>query len=187
MSAVTNTDIVDDELVDIVDGQGKVLGQALKSQAHKDGRLHLTTIGCLRYGRDIALVRQSSDRQDAGQLVSPVGGHAKAGETETQALLRETEEEIGTRNVTYKLLGHARFHRQVLGRNENHLFAVYEIRTDDAIMLGNEAESLERFSEAELKRALVDNPDEFGDALYFVLEYFYPEYLPEDYSYRWNK
>jgi len=187
MSTGANANLADDdEVVDIVDEQGKVLGQALKSQTHKDGRLHLTTIGCLRYGSDIALVRQSADRQDAGQLVNPVGGHAKAGETEMEALLRESEEEIGTRNITHKLLGHARFQRQVLGRDENHLFAVYEIRTNDKIRLGSESDSLERFSGAELKQALRDNPDDFGAAFYFVFEHFYPEYLPAGYNYRWK-
>ncbi len=182
----TATNLVDDELVDIVDEEGRVLEQALKSQAHQDGRLHVTTIGCLRYGDDVALVRQSSDRQDAGQLVSPVGGHLKAGETEIEGLLRESEEEIGTRNITYKLMGRARFHRQVLGRDENHLFAVYELRTDDEIRLGEESESIERFSEEELRRAVRDNPRDFGDAFYFVAEHFYPAYLPLGYVNRWK-
>jgi len=73
-----------------------------------------------------------------------------------------------------------------LGRDENHLFAVYEITTDDEIVLGEEAESIERFSESELRKALRDNPHDFGDAFYFTFEHFYPSYLPDNYIFHWK-
>jgi 8-oxo-dGTP pyrophosphatase MutT (NUDIX family) len=175
-----------DEQVDIISQDGTVLRQMLKVDAHKDGSLHRTVIGYLKYGDDWALVRQAADRQDAGQLVAPVGGHVSAGETDTQALLRECEEEIGTRNVSYKHIGNARFHRQVIGRDENHMFVIYEISTDDPIVLNHEAVSIERFTDTGLKDALRDEPANFGDAYYFVLETFYPEYLPSSYTRRWS-
>ena len=109
----------------------------------------------------------------------------RAGETDTDALLRESEEEIGTRNITYKEVGRARFHRQVIGRDENHLFIVYEIATQDTLTLNHEAESIHAFTVDNLKRILREEPDTFGDAYYFVLEKFYPEYLPQTWVYRW--
>ena len=175
-----------DEIVDIIDHRGRVLHQKPKKAAHAQGLLHATVIGYMRSGTDWILVRQSADRQDAGQLVAPVGGHVKAGETELDALLRESEEEIGTRNITHTFVGKARFHRQVIGRDENHLFVVYEIATDDEIVLGDEADSWERFTEAEFRRALQKAPDNFGEACYFVLETFYPDYLPPGWIRRWN-
>ncbi len=176
-----------DELVDIVLPTGKVKHQMLKSKAHEDGSLHKTVIGYLKYGDDWALVCQAPDRQDAGQLVAPVGGHVKADESDIDALLRESQEEIGVRNLRHRHVGTAQFHRQVIGRDENHLFIVYEIETDDDIVLGPEAVAIERFTTDELKRALVDSPDRFGDALYFVLEHFYPEFLPATRARRWKK
>lgn len=176
-----------DELVDVVDESGDVLGQILKTQAHVDGRLHKTVIGCLRDMDQLYLVRQAADRQDAGQLVNPVGGHVRAGESDIDALLRECEEEIGTRNITYQEIGRARFHRQVIGRDENHLFIVYEIATDDPITLNHEAESIHSFSVNDLKRILKEEPDNFGDAYYFVLEKFYPHFLPETWQLRFNR
>lgn len=167
-----------DELVDIVDESGSILEQALKTFAHEQGLLHKTVIGCLRKGDMWQLVRQASDRQDAGQLVNPVGGHVQAGESDIDALLRECEEEIGTRNVMFSEIGRARFHRQVIGRDENHLFVVYEITTDDPISLNHEAESIHIFDEESLKMQLVEQPDAFGNAYYFVLEKFYPHFLP---------
>lgn len=168
-----------DELVDIVDESGRVLRVALKTDAHVDGALHKAVIGCLRKGDQLYLVRQAADRQDAGQLVNPVGGHVRAGESDVDALLRECEEEIGTRNIVHNEIGRARFHRQVIGRDENHLFIVYEIETDDPIILNHEAESIHGFGEAELRQLIIDEPKKFGDAYYFVLEKFYPHFLPE--------
>ena len=175
-----------DEVVDIVDEDGRVLRQVSKHEAHKHGWLHKTVIGFVRRGDRWALVRQASDRQDAGQLVAPVGGHVKAGESDIEALLREAEEEIGTRNITHDHIGTQRFHRQVIGRDENHLFIVYEIWTDDDINLGDEAVALEWFSADSLQQALRKTPHKFGDAYYFVLEHFYPTHLPATYVWRWK-
>ncbi|QQS20345.1 NUDIX domain-containing protein [Candidatus Saccharibacteria bacterium] len=176
----------DDEIVDVVNEQGIVQRQVLKTQAHEHGWLHKTVIGCLRYGDDFALVQQAADRQDAGQWVNPVGGHVQAGESNDAALLRECEEEIGTRNVTHTLLGVARFHRQVIGRDENHLFYVYEIRTADKIMLGSEAVAIHTFSVRELIRLCEEGSDMLGDAYYFVVERFFPELLPKAYVPRFS-
>ena len=176
--------MVDEEQVDIIDERGNVLRTELKTEAHKLGLLHKTVIGYVKYGIDWGLVKQASDRQDAGQFVAPVGGHVSAGETNYEALVRESSEEIGTPNITSKLVGQAAFHRQVIGRDENHLLVVYEISTNDDIELGPEAVALERFTPEGLKNELQDNPGKFGDALYFVFENFYPEYLPENYTTR---
>lgn len=178
--------VMDPEIVDIVTEDGTLLRTELKIEAHKQGLLHKTVIGYLKYGDDWALVRQAADRQDAGQLVAPVGGHVKAGESELDALLRECEEEIGTRNITHKHIGTARFHRQVIGRDENHLFVVYEIATGDPIKLNKEAVAIERFTTPDLERAMAQRPGDFGDAYYFVLENFYPQHLPAGRKRRWS-
>jgi 8-oxo-dGTP pyrophosphatase MutT (NUDIX family) len=176
-----------DELVDIVDEHGQIVGQALKTKTHLDGSLHKTVIGCLRRGDQWFLVKQSADRQDGGQLVNPVGGHVRAGEADIDALLRECEEEIGTCNVKYKEIGRSRFHRQVIGRDENHLFIVYEISTDDLITLNHEAESIHGFDEPALIELIAQEPDKFGDAYYFVLEKFYPHFLPPTWQPRFDR
>lgn len=171
-----------DELVDIIDEQGNVLRQIMKSEAHERGLLHKTVIGYVRDGDNWSLIRQASDKQDAGQMVAPVGGHVAAGESEEEALLREAEEEIGTRNIEFTYVGRARFHRQIIGRDENHLFVVYEISTNDPVVLNHESDSIHTFSSKELKELLARSPQEFGDAYFFVLEKFYPDYLPADYT-----
>jgi len=175
-----------DELIDIVDESGRVLRQAMKTEAHRHGWLHKTVIGYVRHGNSWRLVRQTADRQDAGQLVAPVGGHVQAGESDIAALLRESEEEIGVRKLSYTEIGRARFHRQVIGRDENHLFIIYEITPEVPIVLGSEAESIEDFTDAELRQAIMTRPDDFGDAYYFVLERFYRDYLAPTWVSRWS-
>lgn len=120
---------MDTETVDIVDENGTPLRQVLKTEAHKAGWLHKTVIGYLRDGDNWRLVRQAADRQDAGQLVAPVAGHVQAGESDIAALLRESAEEIGTDTITYTEVGRAVFHRQVIGRDENHLFITKSTHT----------------------------------------------------------
>jgi 8-oxo-dGTP pyrophosphatase MutT (NUDIX family) len=167
-----------DELVDIVNEQDEVLENILKSEAHQKGLLHRCVIGGVKTsdGR-IMLVKQTADRQDPGQHVSPVGGHVKSGESLDEALLRETLEELGLEKFGYKLIGKKAFNREVIGRKENHLFCVYEITTDEIPNLGDEAESFVYYTKDELKRLLKEQPTHFGDAYHFVAREFYPEYL----------
>jgi 8-oxo-dGTP pyrophosphatase MutT (NUDIX family) len=176
---------MDNEMVDIVNEHGVALRRELKTDAHKHGWLHKTVIGCLRFGDDFVLVRQAADRQDAGQFVNPVGGHVRAGESDEAALLRESEEEIGTKDIAYTLLGSAQFRRNVLGRDENHLFIVYEIRTGSPILLGSEAVAIRSFGVDELRDMATVRDSMLGDAYYFVAEKFYPELLPDDYNCRY--
>lgn len=175
-----------DEHVDIIDDTGAVKHTAPKSEAHANGWLHPTVIAYVRHGDIWKLVRQTPDRQDAGQLVAPVGGHVKAGEAAIDALKRETLEEIGIRTFSHTLKGRARFHRHILGRNENHLFIVYEITPHEEIVLGDEADAIESFTTSQLQQALVATPERFGDALYFACEKFYPHILPATWQRRWD-
>lgn len=167
-----------DEPVDIVDENNIIVGQTTKGQAHALGLLHRTVIGGVfdSKGRRL-LVEQSADRQDAGQLVSPVGGHARTGETEEDALRREALEEIGLSDFDFKLKGRSIFNREVIGRKENHYFVFYEIITDEPLTLNSEAVSYSAFTEPELKQLLKDTPERFGAAFLHILEQHYPHLL----------
>lgn len=163
-----------DELIDIIDEQDNVLYQVNKSKAHKLGLLHRTVIAEVRNSKgQILLVKQTSDRQDAGQYVSPVGGHVKAGESVEDALKREALEEIGLKDFQYKIVGKAIFNREVIGRKENHYFIVYEILTDEDLKLGDEAESYDFFSFQRIEDELKTKPEKFGGAYIFVYSNFY--------------
>jgi 8-oxo-dGTP pyrophosphatase MutT (NUDIX family) len=171
--------MAEDEMVDIVNEQDVVVGTSSKAEAHKQGLLHRTVIAEV-VGSDgkWTLVLQSSDRQDAGQLVSPIGGHVTAGESSDEALTREANEEYGlTGDYPYRLIGKKIFNREVRDRKENHYFVLYEIQSDEKPVLNTESVSVERFSKEELRQAMKDTPKRFGDAFYFVVNAFYPELL----------
>ena len=172
-----------EEMVDVVDEKGTIVGVTSKSEAHKKGLLHRTVISEIidSQGRFV-LVLQSSDRQDAGQYVSPVGGHVRTGETEEEALKREAFEEVGLQDFEFRLVGKAIFNRNILGRQENHHFILYEIFSDKEIILNYESVSFKPFTKEELKQAIRNSPGEFGDAFYFVLEKFYPQLLHDGYD-----
>lgn len=108
------------EYVDIVNENNKVIGKCSKEEAHQKGLLHRTVIAeVINLKGEWLLVQQAGHKQDAGQFVSPVGGHVSAGETEEEALKRETWEEIGLKDFTYKLKGKAIHNRIVNDKKEN--------------------------------------------------------------------
>jgi isopentenyl-diphosphate delta-isomerase len=169
----------EDELLDIIDEEGKVIEVATKSEAHRRGLLHKTVIAEVidSKGRWL-MVKQSAGRQDAGQYVSPVGGHVSSGETETEALKREAREELGlVDDFKYKFIGRKAFNREVLQRRENHQFVVYEIYSDAEPVLNYESESYKYFTKEELKKELNDHPKFFGAAFHFVVNNFFSDLL----------
>lgn len=167
-----------DELVDIVDQNNAVTGQVLKKEAHEKGLLHPCVVAMIKNSKDEwLLVKQASDRQDAGQYVAPVGGHVQAGENKDDALKREAAEEVGfVDNFEFTYLGSGVFDRHIIGRHENHLFLMYEIHSDAEPKLNHESESCRYFPEDELKRLLKEEPDMFGHACHFGLQAFYKQF-----------
>jgi isopentenyl-diphosphate delta-isomerase len=167
-----------EEIIDIVDLDRTVLYPVAKSEAHRKGLLHRTVIAQIHDKQgNWLLVKQASDRQDAGQYVSPVGGHVKSGESDEEALRRETLEEVGLAGFGHELVGRFVFERKVIGRHENHYFIVYRITTDNELVLNHEAVSYKAFSQDELKQAIKKTPHLFGGAFFALLEQFYPEML----------
>lgn len=166
------------KMVDVVDENNIVLYQTTKSEAHAKGLLHRTVIAELKNSRgEWILVRQAADRQDAGQFVSPMGGHVTAGETEEEGMKREVLEEMGLFDFEYRYISKVIFHRNVLGRNENHYFILFETFSDVEPSISHESVGYKNFTEDELKRALKERPQEFGAAFHFVVKAFYPRLL----------
>lgn len=166
------------EIVDVVNEKNEIVGQVSKEEAHRKGLLHRCIIAeVIDSQGNWILVKQASDRQDAGQFVSPVGGHIRAGEGEKDALAREVLEELGIASFSSKFIGRTIFNREVIGRKENHLFMLYEIYTDEEPRLNHESVGYEKFSKTRLREELRTNPKKFGDAFHFVVKTFYPELL----------
>ncbi len=87
-----------DELIDLVDQNGKPTGQtALKSVIHQKGYYHNTAHLWLYTNNKHILLAQRSAKKTICPLLwdISVAGHIDAGETIENGLLRETQEELG--------------------------------------------------------------------------------------------
>ena len=164
-----------DELVDIITPEEKFLKTVSKTEAHQQGLLHKTVIAELINSRgEFCFVRQAGDKQDAGQFVSPVGGHVSAGEADDQALIRECQEECGITPAKYKFVGKTIYNREVIGRKENHFFVIYEIYADQDPILNHESVEFRWFTKSEIKSLVLTNPMLFGHAWHHVFKSCYP-------------
>ena len=167
-----------DEIVDVVNEQDEILSQVSKKEAHEKGLLHRCVVSEIKDSKgNWILVKQSASRQDAGQYVSPVGGHVKAGESVEDALKREAFEEVGLKDFKFEFSGKVIFNRFVLNRHENHFFIQYEIFSDEELTLNHESVEYRKFSMEELRLELKQNPKLFGDSFHFVVEKLYSNLL----------
>jgi len=168
-----------DEYVDIVDENNKVLYKTSKLDAHKKGLLHRTVISEVIDSKGRWLLFDPSDhKQDAGQYVSPIGGHVRSGETIEEGLKREAFEETGLKGFKFKFIGKKIFNRFVIGRQENHFFTVYEIYSDEKPVLSYETSDYKYFTRKEIKDKMRTNPKIFGGTFHFVYKHIYNEFNP---------
>lgn len=91
-----------DELVDILDSDGKYTGKtALKSEAHKNGWFHPTVHVWFFTADGKVLIQQRAKNKDTHPLLwdVSVAGHVGAGEQFEDAAVREVKEEIGLKII----------------------------------------------------------------------------------------
>ena len=95
-----------DELFEIVDEQGRVLGLRPRRECHGDPALIHQAVHLLVFNAagDLFLQRRAKTKDiQPGKWDSSVGGHMQPGETPDQAVRREAEEELGLRNAAIHL------------------------------------------------------------------------------------
>ena len=95
-----------EEWVPLVDEQGKIVGQAPRSQVHNGSKLlhPVVHLHVLNPGKNLLLQKRPMSKQiQPGKWDTAVGGHISAGETLEQALKKEAFEEIGLVGFSAKL------------------------------------------------------------------------------------
>ena len=121
----------DDELLDVVDSEDRVIGQQWRSVLYREGACNFRVVN--------AFLRNSSGqlwipRRTAGKKLFPLcldmsmGGHVAAGESYEQAFQRELKEELNLdgRQMQPRILGRLTPH----GHGVSAFMTVYEICTD---------------------------------------------------------
>lgn len=91
-----------DELYDVLDEQGKVVGTATRARVHSDPELIHRAVHVWLWRSDARLLLQKRVRQkdvEPGKWDTSVGGHVDAGEDYLTAALREMKEELGVEGV----------------------------------------------------------------------------------------
>lgn len=95
-----------EEWVPLVDEQGKIIGQAPRSQVHNGSKLLHPVVHLHVINRNKAILLQ---KRPISKLIQPgkwdtsVGGHISAGESLEQALKKEVYEEIGLTDYSVKM------------------------------------------------------------------------------------
>jgi len=118
-----------DEIIDIVDEEDRVVGQARRADAYARGLRHRCAFILVRDAEDRIFVH----RRTARKLVFPsmydmfVGGVLGAGESYDEAALREAEEELGVSGLPQP---ERRFTFSFESDSGSWWSAVYEVRCD---------------------------------------------------------
>lgn len=90
----------DDELLDVLDEQGNVVGQKSRADVHRAQDRHGLVFAWSAWvdeGRGVMVLQRRSRSDDpfAARVDALAGGHIGAGETPVDAALREMQEEVG--------------------------------------------------------------------------------------------
>ncbi|HUX13733.1 MAG TPA: NUDIX domain-containing protein [Spirochaetia bacterium] len=144
----------DDEQLDLVDEQDRVVGMVLRSDAHGDPALihRVAHVLVFNSAGDLYLQKRSS-RKDVqpGKWDTSVGGHVDLGETYHAAALRETAEELGVTGAELTFM-HKYLHRNAY---ESEYVSTFKLVWDGPIVFdSNEIEEgrFWRLSEIEASR-----------------------------------
>lgn len=96
-----------EEILEIVDREGKTLGLALRSEIHGNPSLLHKVVHVLVFNEngELLLQKRSMNKDVApGKWDTSVGGHVPNGEDLITAAIRETEEELGITPINLKPL-----------------------------------------------------------------------------------
>jgi 8-oxo-dGTP pyrophosphatase MutT (NUDIX family) len=123
---------MNDELLDVIDEDNRVIGQADKSTVHRQGLRHRVGAVLLRREDGKYLIPTASEiKAEAGRLYHSAAGHVLSGESYADCAKRELLEETGVEATDLEPLGTFWFESDYASRREKERFEVYEAKYRD--------------------------------------------------------
>ncbi len=170
------------ELIDIVNENNELTGEICdREEVHQKGLWHREITVIIVNSKGQLLLQKRGMTKVAPNLWSLTAGHVTSGENERQAALRETEEELGIKNLSqedFKLLAVEKTMRS-RGKHINHKFDnLFLLKTDlevnEFILQKTEVAEVRYFTIDEMKE-ICKNKDKYETQFtkIFFQEYFY--------------
>jgi isopentenyldiphosphate isomerase len=161
------------EILDIVNEQDEVIGQAERDEVHRVGLL-CRLVYVLFYTSDGEVIlqkRSDTKKNDAGKLTTTVSGHVASGQSYLEAAVRETLEEAGVEvkesDLTNLGVMRADYVQGAYVSNAMRgLFAYrYSGTISDLTVEDGDGAGFVRLSVGELERQLDTEPEKFAAVL----------------------
>ena len=148
-----------DELIDVLDESGAVIGTKSRARVHQDGDWHgliFVWSAWLEEGRSMMMLQRRARRADpfSAQVDALAGGHLLQGECPVEGAVRELEEEVGLQGTPSQLveLGTMRMERPDVDcrRVIEHLFLCPVALQIDQLKTSDEVDGFAQVSIADL-------------------------------------
>lgn len=160
----------------IVDDNNNEIGSADMDYAHSNGIAHrIVRVFLFNRRGQLLLQKRSKEMSSPGLWDQSVGGHVDQGESNLVAVKRETSEEIGVEDMDLQELGtyYSESDISSSGINLKRFNILYVAEFDEPINFDNyEVEEVKWVFINELKKQIVDTPQNFTSGLCEALEHY---------------
>ena len=118
-----------DELLDVVNDNDEVIGQAMRSVVHQKGLQHRGVhVFLFNEQSEMLIQKRGADRANSPSLLDcSVSEHVKAGESYLEAAMRGLKEEMGVEGIEVQPLGKIQME---YGPNDNEISVIYQGKVD---------------------------------------------------------
>lgn len=168
-----------DELVDVINENNEVVGQAMKSEVHQKGLRHRLAAVLLQNEAGKYLIPTASEKKvEAGKLTFSAAGHVQSGNNYLESACRELLEETGLKAEVSQVEQFGSFwvEKEYSTRIEKERFEVFKIKYDSImgnVVLNEEQTNEQWLSEEELKEIYRNHPDKLSFALRLSCKYLF--------------
>jgi len=163
-------------MLDIVDENDKVIGQALKSECHKKGLKHrCVAIIVMNKKGEILIQKRSPETEECpNKLCISASGHVAKGEDYPESATRELKEELGV-TADLKLIGSFPLFNsdQKYGIEDMHV-KLFQCQWDKQFKFNDgEVSEAKFFTQDKLKKMIEKNSERFNQASVTEFKHFF--------------